>query len=144
MHGTDGAPRGARAERRQRMKAAESRWDHIRKEYDEMDGEECENIRFHGRFPPFTSLQSELHRSRSTYDEITGLHLLVDLQQAESIQGEPDAYPLLAQAILSLEHPDEIEWAVGRQTPVHKINRIDGELIRPQEIVDTIRKAVQS
>ena len=38
----------------------------------------------------------------------------------------------------------EIEWAVGRQTPVHKINRIDGELIRPQEIVDTIRKAVQS
>jgi 2-oxoglutarate ferredoxin oxidoreductase subunit alpha len=34
----------------------------------------------------------------------------------------------------------EVEWALGRQTEVHRLNRIDGEPIRPAEILERIRE----
>lgn len=38
----------------------------------------------------------------------------------------------------------EVEWAVGRETPVHLLSRIDGEPIRPAQIVDKIREVIHS
>jgi len=35
----------------------------------------------------------------------------------------------------------EVEWAVGHDVHVHRVSRIDGDPIRPQEILDAIRQA---
>jgi len=38
----------------------------------------------------------------------------------------------------------EVEWAVGRQSEVHRINRIDGEPIHPTTILEKLREVVKS
>ncbi|MFH1278063.1 MAG: 2-oxoacid:acceptor oxidoreductase subunit alpha [Candidatus Eisenbacteria bacterium] len=37
----------------------------------------------------------------------------------------------------------EVEWAVFGEARIHRLSRIDGEPIRPQEIVEAVRKAVK-
>jgi 2-oxoglutarate ferredoxin oxidoreductase subunit alpha len=41
------------------------------------------------------------------------------------------------------QYAHEIEWAVGRDVRVHRVNRVDGEPIRPQEILDRIHEVLK-
>jgi len=42
------------------------------------------------------------------------------------------------------QYAHEIEWAVGRDVKVHRIMRVDGEPIRPQDIFEKMREVVRS
>jgi 2-oxoglutarate ferredoxin oxidoreductase subunit alpha len=36
----------------------------------------------------------------------------------------------------------EVEWAVAGKVPVHKVNRVDGEPLAPQEVLARLRELV--
>ncbi|MBN1825572.1 MAG: 2-oxoacid:acceptor oxidoreductase subunit alpha [Candidatus Eisenbacteria bacterium] len=42
------------------------------------------------------------------------------------------------------QYAHEIEWALGCDAKVHRVNRVDGEPIRPRQILDAIEEANQS